>query len=76
MHVSVIVHPGCVFRSLAGRAWLQFQGVGGCLCVCPCSVSRLRVCVGEQEMFRKLGVSLTHLVVWARASLHSWPEFP
>lgn len=42
MHASAFVHPGCVFMSLAGRAWLQFRGVGGggvsvfasWLCVC------------------------------------------
>lgn len=50
-HASAFVHPGCVFRSLAGRAWFQFRGVGAggwreaagrgvsCLCPAPC-VSR------------------------------------
>ena len=50
-HASAFVHPGRVFRSLAGRAWFQFRGVGAggwreaagrgvsCLCPAPC-VSR------------------------------------
>ena len=63
MHASAFVHPGCVFRSLAGRAWFQFRGVGAGagewrgVSVC----ARLRVyfglwmCFGEQGDVQEVG---------------------